>query len=113
MTAGETTSPSGAPAWFTVRGLRNGSSVHVTWSDGKVSGDPPTVDLVEMGQQMAETSRTDPLSRSLYAGVLAGIDGNPLQYPATAFALIAREIDTVQEITGTLPPGALPTQAGR
>lgn len=95
---------------FTVGGLRNGSRVQVTWSDGRLTGDPPTVDLIEVEARLAEESRGDPLSRSLYA-LPGSMDDDALADPSTALILIERALDIVNQVSGDAPPVASPGPA--
>ncbi|MCU1455173.1 MAG: putative fatty-acid--CoA ligase [Acidimicrobiales bacterium] len=90
-----------------VRGIRNGSPVMIEWRDGVLSGDPPTIDLIEVEAGMAVVGATDPLvARS--GGPLVGATRDELLGTATqALAVIRRVVDRVTEVTpawlGTAP----------
>jgi hypothetical protein len=83
---------------FTMRGLRNGSPVHITWSDGHLSGDPPTVDLLEVEAEIEAVGGLDHMARR--AGTTPS--PHPLADVATAARLAYRVIDRVTEVH---PPG--------
>ena len=74
---------------FTVRGMRNGSPVFVTWSAGQLVGDPPTVDLIEVEADLAAVTAGD-MSPSGGAEVLAD--------PSRVYGLCNAVIDRVLEI---------------
>lgn len=95
-----------ADSSFTVRGMRNGSLVHVTWQDGRLSGDPPTVDLVIVEAELGAVYRADTRLGGARAELHAGLHDQPLTDPDSAYGLIASVIDRVQEVTGDLPPSA-------
>lgn len=88
---------------FTVRGMRNGSSVHVTWHEGKLSGDPPTVDLVVIEAEMSPVYRADPALGRAHAELHSGLADEPLTDPESAYRLIASVMDRVQGATGDVP----------
>ena len=70
---------------FKVRGYRNGSVVSVTWREGALTGDPPTIDLISFDAEMAMASRSDPqFTRSL--ALDGGADGSPLADPVARCA---------------------------
>lgn len=90
----------GGSGAFTVRGMRNGSLVHVTWVDGAISGDPPTVDLVEVACDILRESADDPLVRRMEdRRVERGAD--PLSDAGSALAVIASVFDRVQQVVRT------------
>ncbi|MCF7550876.1 hypothetical protein [Pseudonocardia sp. WMMC193] len=95
---------------FTVRGSRNGSLVHVTWTDGVLTGDFPTVDLLA-----AEAELVPVVHRDSYAGrALPDLDGlgpSPLSEPGTAYRLILRVFDSVRESEGEVPDMPTPQAA--
>jgi hypothetical protein len=91
---------------FTVRGGRNGSKVHVTWTDGTLSGDPPTVDLVEIEAELAALHPHDRQSWSQVVDPEHSLPVNPLSDPAATWRLIRSVLDTVQSADGDLPAGA-------
>ena len=72
---------------FTVRGTRNGSLVHVTWTDGTLTGDPPTVDLLEVQAEIADTVHDDAHGED---GVLRGAAAIALDHAVSAPGLAAR-----------------------
>lgn len=91
---------------FTVRGGRNGSQVHVTWADGKLSGDPPTVDLVELEAELVAVNRRDRQSWSHVVDPDGDLPQDPLLDPTAAWRLIRSVLDTVQTGSGDLPAEA-------
>lgn len=108
------TADAGAPPGvFTVRGIRNGSRVHVTWSNGVLTGDPPTVDLLEVEAVLAKERSFDPLVRELHAGAPEGFAADPLATATSAFYLIERVLDIVRDVEGDVPPGAGATRRTR
>lgn len=92
---------------FTVRGVRNGSQVHVTWSDGKLTGDPPTVDFVELEAEMAGLYPDDPNSMASQFYGEADMSGDPLADAASAWRLIESVLDSVTTVEGDAPPDAI------
>lgn len=64
-----TTAQPAADRRFRVEGSRNGSLVHLTWNGGVLTGDPPTIDLLEVE---AELLRQVPQDRRSWAA-LSGI----------------------------------------
>lgn len=87
---------------FTVKGSRNGSLVHVTWTDGRVSGDFPTVDLLLTEAELVPILHTDAYA----AKVIPDLDGMgeaPLADPVAAYRLILHVLDSVRETTGDVP----------
>jgi len=82
---------------FAVRGFRNGSVVSLTWDEGALSGDPPTIDLIEIEIELAFVARGDPnVARS--ASPLADTDGDALADPQAALRLIRHVLDRVTEV---------------
>ncbi|MHA6794378.1 hypothetical protein ACVGVM_12855 [Pseudonocardia bannensis] len=94
---------------FTVRGTRNGSLVHVTWTDGELIGDPPTVDLLLTEAEIVEVLRDD--DRAARAcPELRDLPAEPLADPIGAHRLITYVLDSVRETTGDVPAaGRRPT----
>lgn len=90
---------------YTVRGARNGSQVFVTWADGKVSGDPPTVDLILVEAELAALHPEDAKSWNQVGG-FDGLHADPLSDPDSAWQLIASVFDTVSATEGAVPAGA-------
>ncbi|HVU72671.1 MAG TPA: hypothetical protein VHE83_06905 [Mycobacteriales bacterium] len=94
---------------FEVRGVRNGSVLTLRWAHGQLSGDPPTVDLVEVEAEVVEMSSLDPF-RQRDGSVPAapdGPEGHPLERADTALALIRRVVDRITRVTVVAPgPGA-------
>ena len=74
---------------FTVRGMRNGSPVFVTWSAGRLAGDPPTVDLLEVEADIAAVAAGD-FAMDAGAALLAD--------PASAYRLCGAVIDRVLDV---------------
>lgn len=95
------------PGKFTVRGSRNGSQVHVTWLDGKLSGDPPTVDFVELEAEMAGLYPDDPNSMAAQFYGADDLGADPLANPVSAWRLIRSVLDSVTVVEGDAPPEAL------
>lgn len=87
---------------FTVRGTRNGSLVHVTWTDGTLTGDPPTVDLLEVQAEIADTMHGDEHAARAFPA-LAALPPDPLTDPASAYHLIVHVFDTVRQTEGAAP----------
>ena len=92
---------------FTVRGGRNGSQVHVTWTDGRLSGDPPTVDLVEVEAELASLHPHDRQSWSHVSHGGAALPGDPLSDPEATWRLIVSVLDTLTGGEGDLPAAAV------
>jgi hypothetical protein len=80
---------------FTVRGHRNGSLVHVTWTRGELSGDPPTVDAVAVEAEIASFSGSDRLAQRSTS--MAGKD--PLADVLSTARLVCQVIDRVSDIS--------------
>jgi hypothetical protein len=84
--------------------------VHVTWTDGKLSGDPPTVDLVQVE---AELARLHPGDRQSWSHVVDPQQSLPAD-PLATWRLIQSVLDTVQSGEGDLPERAVAVlQRGR
>jgi hypothetical protein len=96
---------------FTVHGGRNGSQVFVTWTDGEISGDPPTVDLVHVEVELAALNPGDCHSWRQVGGY-GELPDNPLRDPDMAWRLIASVLDTVTKAEGDLPPAARDASRG-
>jgi hypothetical protein len=94
-------------ASFTIRGGRNGSKVHVTWADGQLSGDPPTVDLVRVEAELARLHPGDRQSWSHIVDPDQSLPADPLADPAAVWRLIVSVLDTVQAGNGDLPAEAV------
>ncbi|HEX3897984.1 MAG TPA: hypothetical protein VHW74_02345 [Mycobacteriales bacterium] len=91
---------------FEVRGVRNGSVVTIRWDDGALSGDPPTLDLIQVMSEIVEIGATDPIR--LRSGTVPD-DGfvrpsswHPLDQAVSALDLIRLVVDRLTRIT-TLP----------
>jgi hypothetical protein len=91
-----------SPRTFTVRGVRNGSLVHATWTDGRLTGDPPTVDLLRTQAELVSVIRTDDVAARAYPD-LAGLPAEPLADPVSAYRLIVHVFDTIRETSGEVP----------
>jgi hypothetical protein len=91
---------------FTVRGGRNGSQVQITWTDGRLSGDPPSVDLVEIEAELVALNPDDQQSWSavMYPG--HALPADLLADPVMSWRLIESVLDTVQAVDGDVPPEA-------
>jgi hypothetical protein len=93
---------------FSVRGSRNGSLVRVTWTDGRVGGDPPTVDLIEVEAQLATIGAADERFSAWFSERYGDAPPpDPLADPSAAWRLIANVIDVVNEVEGDAPAEAL------
>ena len=82
---------------FTVRGTRNGSVVVVRWDEGRLSGDPPTLDLIEVEADLTACSGHDPLVQRT-PGVAHAGRGN-LHDPQDAFAVVCHVFDRVNDVS--------------
>lgn len=98
---------------YTVRGGRNGSRVHVTWTDGTLSGDPPTVDLMQVEAELALLHPQDRLSWAHMVDPEQLLPADPLSEPTATWRLIQSVFDTVQSGEGDLPTEAVDVLAGR
>lgn len=78
---------------FTVIGTRNGSPVKISWVLGRLSGDPPTVDLIEVEAAVQGELHGDPLASRAIAARL-----DPLSDPVHACQLVCSVIDRVDEV---------------
>ena len=91
---------------FTVRGARNGSQVFVTWTDGLVSGDPPTVDLIQVEAELAALHPSDAQSWNRVGG-FGDLGDSPLNDPDSAWKIISSVLDTVSSVDGQAPEAAM------
>ena len=91
---------------FTIRGGRNGSRVHVTWTNGTLTGDPPTVDLLHVEAELVRVNDDDHLSWSYALEPHHTLQGDPLTEPAAVWRLIRSVFDTIQSGEGDLPAEA-------
>jgi hypothetical protein len=89
-----------------VRGGRNGSQVFVTWTDGIISGDPPTVDLLHVEAELAAMHPYDTHSWS-HVNAFGDLGVEPLRDPDEAWLLIRSVLDTVTAVEGQAPTAAL------
>lgn len=87
---------------FTVRGTRNGSLVHVTWTDGELTGDPPTVDLLEVQAEIADSMHGDEHAARAFP-MLASLPAEPLGDPASVYRLIVHVFDSIRKTEGAVP----------
>lgn len=90
---------------FEVRGVRNGSVLTLTWDHGHLSGDPPTVDLIEVEAEVMEISAADPFCLRDGSAPRAADSRvrHPLERADTALALIRRVVDRITRITVLAP----------
>jgi hypothetical protein len=88
---------------FTVHGTRNGSLVHATWTDGHLTGDPPTVDLLYTQAELVGVVHSDAVAARAFPE-LAELPVEPLADAASAYQLIAHVFDTIRDTTGTDVP---------
>ncbi|EGO63519.1 hypothetical protein [Acetonema longum] len=78
---------------YTVKGMIHGQDVEVTWEDGRLTGDPDVISLVQLNAMAKE-------------GTEVGWEGqrktktNHLDDPGTAAYLIYIEMDEVTEFIG-------------
>jgi hypothetical protein len=93
-------------ASFTIRGSRNGSQVHVTWTDGTLAGDPSTVDLLYVEEELARLNQGDHQSWSHVVDPRQSLPEDPLTEPAAVWRLIRSVFDTIQSGEGDLPADA-------
>lgn len=97
---------------FTVRGSRNGSQVNISWTGGKLGGDPPTVDLVTVEAELAKLHPGDHQSWSHITDADGTLAHDPLADPTSAWRLIRSVVDTISTVEGDAPESAL-AEAGR
>jgi hypothetical protein len=83
---------------FTVRGMRNGSPVRVTWNAGALTGDPPTHDRLQVEADIAEVGSADPLTRPFLPGTGPLLAAEILADPEQSLALIRTVLDRVTEV---------------
>jgi hypothetical protein len=98
-------------AAFSVRGMRNGSPVVIGWDHGVLSGDPPTIDLIEVEAELAFAGRGDALVQRTFDHGAAD-DRETLADPLAALAVIRRVIDRVTEVAVRDVGPAAPNGAG-
>lgn len=91
---------------FTVRGGRNGSRVHICWTDGVLSGDPPTVDLVQVEAELVTVFPEDLRTWGHHVDPDGTMPRAPLADPTAAWRLICSVLDTISEAEGDLPEEA-------
>ncbi len=91
---------------FTIKGSRNGSRVQVTWSDGVLTGDPPTLDLLAIEAELASLHAGDRHSWAAVTDPQGTLPADPLRDPDAAWTLIASVLDSVTAGDGDLPVGA-------
>lgn len=92
---------------FTVRGSRNGSQVAITWTGGKLDGDPPTVDLVTIEAELAKLHPGDRQSWSYLSYANDTLTEDPLADPTSAWRLIRSVVDTIRTVEGDAPESAI------
>jgi len=94
------------PRAFTVRGWRNGSPVHVTWTEGGLlSGDPPTVDMLYVQADIVRLLHRDGIGARAFPELVRETSEDPLSKPESAHRLILQVLDSVRESTGDVPDG--------
>lgn len=98
---------------FTIQGSRNGSRVQVTWTDGVLTGDPPTLDLLAVEAELTALHPGDRHSWAAVTDPLGGLPADPLRDPDGAWTLIASVLDSVTAGDGDLPAGAAARLARR
>lgn len=91
---------------FTIKGSRNGSRVQVTWTDGVLTGDPPTLDLLAVEAELASLHAGDRHSWAAVTDPQGTLPADPLRDPDGAWTLIASVLDSVTAGDGDLPEGA-------
>ena len=98
---------------YTIRGSRNGSRVQVTWTDGVLTGDPPTLDLLIIEAELASLPGRDRHSWATVADPQGTLPADPLRDPDAAWTLIASVFDSITAGEGDLPTGAVERLARR
>ena len=101
---------------FRAIGMRNGSQVSVTWREGRLDGDPPTVDLVRVETELARINAGDTIHYDdELIRLLSLARDDPLADPTFAFHVVSRVLDTVRQVQadpsdllGTLYPSLDP-----
>jgi hypothetical protein len=89
---------------FTVTGSRNGSPVRIVWDQGRLAGDPPTIDLVLVLAAARAAVATDPMARR----ALSEVGGLSLEDAVQACELVCAVLDRLDEVD----PAHLAAQAG-
>jgi hypothetical protein len=88
---------------FEVRGVRNGSIVTVRWERGVLSGDPPTLDLIQVMSEIVAISATDPVrlrgGTPPDVGIARSDSSHSLDRAASALDLIRLVVDRVTRLT--------------
>ena len=92
-------------ASFTIRGSRNGSLVTVTWVDGRLKGDFPTIALAEIYAEVARDAASDRLSPELKA-LHESIGSEPFANPDSTYRLLESIFDKIAAVTGDVPHAA-------
>lgn len=95
------------PRSFTVHGSRNGSQVHISWTGGKLAGDPPTVDLVMVEAELAKLHPGDKQSWSHVTDADGTLADEPLTDATSAWRLIRSVLDTISGVEGDAPQQAI------
>lgn len=98
---------------FTIRGSRNGSRVQVTWTDGVLTGDPPTLDLLAIESELTSLPGGDRHNWAAIADPQGTLPADPLRDPDGAWTLIASVFDSITAGEGDLPAGAAARLARR
>jgi hypothetical protein len=91
---------------FTIKGSRNGSRVQVTWTDGVLTGDPPTLDLLAIEAELTALHTGDRHSWAAVTDPQGILPADSLRDPEGAWTLIASVLDSVTAGDGDLPAGA-------
>lgn len=89
---------------FELRGVRNGSVVTVGWVHGRLVGDPPTVDLVEIEADLMSIASTDRFIQRADPQAMSGYS-DPLARADSALALIRNVVDRITRLTVDTPKG--------
>jgi hypothetical protein len=72
--------------------------VTLTWTNGVLAGDPPTIDLVEVEADLTRAAKDDPYVARTMGSTITGHGRDLLDAPESALVLIRRVIDRVTEI---------------
>ena len=84
---------------FTVRGSRNGSLVEVTWKGGRLTGDFPTCDLIEVQADMARGAQGDPAYGRAVGALYGELPEEVLTDPVATYRVVEQVLDAIREVT--------------
>ena len=83
----------------------------MTWTDGDLTGDPPTVDLIQVEAELAVLHPDDSHSWS-QVNSYGSLGEHPLADPDVAWQLISSVLDTVTAVDGDAPEAAVGASRG-